>query len=402
MKILVLAPGFLPTVGGAEVGIHEIYRRVAEWHDVIIFTPQLKGRQTEPSDSGQPYRVVRYRDWGNFGRMRLKRKTGGIIPPFSLGTWMALRSFLATESVDVINAHFAAYSGFAAVKALKTHNIPVVLSLIGRDAAPGPDVPKLWPMWSRAIAKRVTHTAFISEFCAQAHANVASLNSSVIPYGADTSELYPTAAGSELRQKHHIPKDAHVLFCLQRLAPIKRVDVAIQAFAALCQKRDDVVLIIGGKGSELQKLRQLADDLQVTDQVRFVNFIADEDLNAYFALADLFVFSSAYETFGIVLAQAMAAGVPIVAANNTAIPEVVLDGETGLLVPSVDGTTSWNAMADAIDRLLADEPLRQKMGAQARARAVAQFDWRRVAEAYERVLSDAAGINEPATAEIAV
>jgi glycosyltransferase involved in cell wall biosynthesis len=112
--------------------------------------------------------------------------------------------------------------------------------------------------------------------------------------------------------------------------------------------------------------------------------VPEPEVGKYFSLADVFVFPSVLETFGIVLAQAMAAGVPVVAAKSSAIPEVVRHGVTGLLSAPLD----VEAMTQSIALLLRDEQLRTSLGKQARQVAERRYDWNQVAMQYERILWD--------------
>ena len=127
----------------------------------------------------------------------------------------------------------------------------------------------------------------------------------------------------------------------------------------------DVYLVIGGKGPELERLRSLAHDLGISSRVLFTGYIPDQELPLYYALADLFVFHSTYETFCLSLLQAMAAGKPIVSVRSTAIPELIHHGENGLLVEPGDA----GAFARSVLELLADVEMQERFAAESRRRA---------------------------------
>lgn len=386
MKILIITPVFLPHVGGAEIGIHEIYHRLGKRHDVVILTPKLDDYPPLEGFERPSYRVIRYSDFFNLGRIRGSRYLGGIIPPFSIGAWRATRQTIPKIRPDVVNVHYAAYTGLTAVYAQQIARIPTVLSLIGRDTTPGPDVPYFWPTYARLIASRVAHTIFISDYCASFYQQ-SNLASSVVPYGTDTTRLTIKPSDEALRQQLRLSADARVLFTMQRLNPIKRVDMAIRAVRHLVDAGvTNVVLLIGGTGPQERPLNQLVESLGIQSYIQFIGFIPENQIADYFSLADVFVFPSQLETFGIVLAQAMAAGVPVAATRNSAIPEVVDDGVTGLLSPPLDA----QALAQNIARLLTDEALRSTMGIQARRKAERLYDWEQVAKQYEAVLQQAA------------
>jgi glycosyltransferase involved in cell wall biosynthesis len=118
----------------------------------------------------------------------------------------------------------------------------------------------------------------------------------------------------------------------------------------------------------------------------FSGYIPREMLPVYHAMTDLFVFHSTYETFGMVLMEAMSYGSPVVSVRNTAIPDVVVDGKTGVLVPTED----VDAFAGAVIGLLEDDQGRREMGKYARERALKSYSWDTIAEEYEAVLEHVA------------
>ena len=388
MDILVLTPAFLPTVGGAEIGVHEIYSRLGARHSVIILTEEPKGDmryKAIPAGFDQAhYAVVHYRDFLNGGRVPGRMLLHGAVPPFSIGAlWGADRQVRRLRP-DVVNVHYAAYVGLAALWLQRVHRIPTVLSLIGRDCIPGPLVPELWPRYAHLVARQVAHTIFISEFSRTHHVGLAA--PSVVPYGADTSRIRPGPRDPALLQALRIPPGARVLFSLQRLTLLKHVEMCILCARNLVDMgHQDLVLLIGGSGPQEQRLRQLTDSLGLQEKVRFLGFVPEPEVSRYFSLADIFVFPSILETFGIVLAQAMSAGVPVVAARSSAIPELVQHGVTGLLSTPLD----VEEMTRQIDLLLKDEDTRRRMGRQAREIAEQCYDWDRIALQYERILLDA-------------
>lgn len=385
MNILVITPGFLPAIGGAEIGVHEIYTRLGTRHQVTILTKLP--RRPSPSADGfkqDNYTVSHYRDSLNLGNIRGKMLLRGCIPPFSVGAVYGVNKYIQNVRPDVVNVHYAAYTGLAGVCAQKIHNIPTVLSLIGRDSVPGPLVPKLWPWYSNLVARHVAHTVFISKFCQSYHKG-ASFPWSIIPYGVDTTKIAPNLPDESLRKELQLEPDVRILFSLQRLTLLKRIDISIYTVRHLVdQGKTNFVLLIGGTGQESGRLKRLVETLGVQQYVKFLGFVPEPQVGTYFALADVFVFASIFETFGIVATQAMAAGLPVIATRNSAIPEVVKDGVTGLLSPPLDA----EAMAQNIALLLDDEELRQRMGQQARERAKRLYDWERVSLQYEGVLHD--------------
>jgi len=195
-----------------------------------------------------------------------------------------------------------------------------------------------------------------------------------------------------------LPQDASVLLFAGRIQPLKAPDVLLRSVAALLEREPDrrartVVPIVGGpSGSGLDKPQALADlaaELGITDIVRFVPPVSQDELARWYAAATLVAVPSYNESFGLVAAEAQATGTPVVAAAVGGLTTVVRDGRSGLLV---DGhrTEDW---ADALHRIVADPALqaRLEVGALEQARL---FSWEATAEAtlevYDRARSSLA------------
>jgi len=181
-----------------------------------------------------------------------------------------------------------------------------------------------------------------------------------------------------------VPPGDSLVFALQRLAPEKRVDALLRALRRCLDAGAAVTLVIGGTGPEAPALRALAAELGIDKHVRFAGYLPRAALGAYFEACDLFAFHSTYETFGLVVAQAMSYGRAVVTVRSTALPEVV--GDAGVLVPPGDSL----ALGDAIAALVHDPARRRALGEAGRRRAAALYAWDQVADGYERVLARAA------------
>ena len=172
------------------------------------------------------------------------------------------------------------------------------------------------------------------------------------------------------------------VLCVAHLYP--RKDVAT-LLAAMRRVEDASVLRVVGTGPELARLRERARRLGIERRVEFLGHISYERLAAEYRRADVFCLPSRQEGFGIVFLEAMAAGLPIVAARAAAVPEIVADQVNGSLVAPGDGP----ALAREIGRLLEDSTLRRRFGEAGRAR-VGRYDAPRVAGEF----LDAIGLTE--------
>jgi glycosyltransferase involved in cell wall biosynthesis len=389
MRILVLTPTFLPAVGGAELVILQIYRRLALKHKILILTPHLSEKITRNSGSSEyddlvNFKVKRYHDKFTLMKIRGHRITLGLIPPFSLSAVLALKRAINIFKPDVINVHYVMPTGLAGIYAQKILKIPTVITYNGRDV-PGPGVPKIWKFWHRFVGTNCQDMTFVSKYCRDVIYGRHSKIGHIVYNGVDESIDIAQEKMDTLRAKLKFHSNEKIIFSLQRLDHMKRVDTIIECMPKVLKFQNNTRLIIGGIGPELPRLKKLVNKLCLDQNVTFAEFIPSSELPIYFALADIFAFHSTYETFGIVLAEAMNYGKAIVSVKNTAIKEVVDNKKNGILVPTFDR----NAFAGAVIELLKDDDKRYQMGNEGKNKVNKLFQWDLIASKYETILKAA-------------
>lgn len=170
------------------------------------------------------------------------------------------------------------------------------------------------------------------------------------------------------------PRAAPTVLAVARMYPRKRLDDLLHAARVLRPRIPGLRVRIVGEGPELVRLRRLAQDLSLADTVTFLGEISRRALAVEYVGADCFCLPTVQEGFGIVFTEAMAAGLPVVACRAAAVPEVVDDGWTGLLV----SPRSPEELAMAMEKLLTSEALRRELGDNGRRRVEA-LDLPRVA-----------------------
>ena len=389
MRILVLTPTFLPALGGAELVILQIYRRLATRHSILVLTPYLSDKILNNSGSTEynhqiNFEVRHYHDQHTFMKIRGHKISYGLIPPFSLSAVSATRQAVRSFKPDVLNVHYVMPTGLAGLYAQKVLKIPTVITYNGRDV-PGPGVPWFWKYWHKFIGLNCEDVTFVSKYCRDAVFGYNSDYGHIIYNGVDEPVDVTKNSQDELRAELKLRKDDNILFALQRIDYLKRIDVIIQSMPLILKYKPHTCLVIGGKGSDIPRLKKMVDLLGLTKKVIFTGFISKRKLPVYFSLADLFVFHSTYETFGLVLAEAMNYGKAIVSADNTAIKEVVDNGKNGILVADSEP----NSFADAVLNLLNNEDKRISMEKEGKKKARELFQWRNLASKYEKVLEAA-------------
>lgn len=187
----------------------------------------------------------------------------------------------------------------------------------------------------------------------------------VVSNPIDTGLFVPGAAAQRAAQRQRFGLQGPTITYAGRLAPEKNIDILLHAVAALRDKNVTAELAIAGHGSHEPILRALAAELRIVDHVKFVGTLTPPDLAELFQISDTFAIMSTSETQSMVLLQAMAAGVPVVAADSRALPEFVGD-DNGVLVNPNDAAR----LASVFESLLASPERRRGLAAGCRARAL--------------------------------
>ncbi len=220
-----------------------------------------------------------------------------------------------------------------------------------------------------------------------------------VPPGVDCGRFTPVPARSRpaVRRRLGLPAGGPLVVSVSRLVPRKGMDALVGAAAVLARSYPDLTVAVAGDGRDAGRLRRLA--AAAGAPVRFLGRIGEDDKAALLGAADVFVMACRnrwggleQEGFGIVFAEAAAAGTPQVAGDSGGAAEAVADGETGLVVRRPEDP---GAVAEAIRTLLADRALRQRMGRAARRRALASFDYDRLAPRLAAALAEVGGCRAP-------
>jgi glycosyltransferase involved in cell wall biosynthesis len=173
----------------------------------------------------------------------------------------------------------------------------------------------------------------------------------------------------DIRAHYGIPREALLLGTVANLLPLKGYEVMLEALPSILTTLPAVhYLIIGGGGVEYcARLKAITVERGIAERVHFAGF--QESVGSYLSALDLYVHPSLKEAFGLAVVEAMAMGKAVVATTAGGLPEVVAQGETGLLVPPGDA----EPLAAAVVTLLKDQATREQMGFRGKARARERF-----------------------------
>ena len=204
------------------------------------------------------------------------------------------------------------------------------------------------------------------------HAPEIASCSSVILNGTDAPKLLPKP----------LPTDPPRLLCVGRMVVEKGFDVAIDAFASIARRWPTARLVMAGNGPTRAALEHQANALGVADRVDFLGFVAPEAIPAVMNDATIVIVPSRWqEPFGLVAMEAAQMARPVVATRVGGLPEVVVDGETGVLVEGENST----AIANAVASLLEHPRLAAQMGGRARERSLDVFSGKRCVDQYHHL-----------------
>ena len=375
MKILMLSWEYPPrVVGGISRVVHDLsHKLVKDGQDVTVVTYRDGDTPYFEDDDGvKVYRVDNFMiapnnfiDWVMQLNFNMIAKTGEII---------------AKEGkFDVIHAHdwLAAY----AAKTLKTsYEIPMICTIhateAGRNNGIRTDMQKYindteWLLTYEASEVIVNSNYMKSEIQRLFGLPFEKIN--VVPNGVNLNNFNNVYRDYDFRRRFAMDNEKIILF-MGRLVYEKGIQHLIAAMPKILDHYHDVKLVIAGKGGMLDELKAQANNLGISQKVYFAGYLNSKDVQKMYRCADISVFPSTYEPFGIVALEAMLAGVPVVVSDIGGLNEIVEHGVTGM--KSYAGNP--NSIADSILTLLFDHKLCDQVVKNAKAKVKAEYNWSKI------------------------
>ena len=348
----------------------ELLQRLrAAGHEVEVLTSAYKG-SPDQTFAGIPVHRFRYffRRWENLTHEetapdRMRRSLLYRVMPlcFVLGGMRAIRRLTSRRQYDVIHVHWPLPLALLGWAAQRGGRPPIVTTFYGAELRLGF---RRFLAWA---ARRAARVIAISSYTAAALREITNVPIDVIPYAASLPPARPNADAD----REPVPT---VLF-VGRLVERKGVTHLVEAVAQLADRRARLVIV--GDGPERPRLEARARELGIADRVEFRGRISDADLRTAYQRAGVFVLPAVLDSrgdtegLGVVLLEAMNYGVPVIASNIGGIVDIVVDQETGLLVPPADAA----ALASALDSVLRDPARSRRLGEAGRRRLTEQFSW---------------------------
>ncbi|MEX2422159.1 MAG: glycosyltransferase family 4 protein [Actinomycetota bacterium] len=361
-KTLIVTNDFPPRIGGVERFVFDLAHRLPA-DRIKVIAPSHPGDRE--FDRGLEFPVE-----------RLER--GRLLPPRHLRR--RIREVITSDRPDVVLFGHALPLGMAGPM-VASMGVPYAMLTHGAEYWLA-KTPVLSTMFRWAVS-RASRVFVISTYVERAvtrvvpdHVPIAKLTP-----GVDTTRFTPEIDGRWVREAYGIG-DRPLILSVSRMVPRKGQDVLIDALPIVQRAVPDVALLLVGDGPGREKLEARVSACALSSSIRFAREVADADLPAFYAAADVFATPCRsrwggleVEGFGIVFLEAAAAGLASVAGDSGGAAEAVIDEETGLIVDGTDASST----AEALVRILSDDELADAMGRVARFRAVGEYDWHRIA-----------------------
>lgn len=385
MKILFGTDNFYRNVSGAATFAYELAKGLAKnGHDISVIAPSIKFKHTVDKHEGMTI-------YGIPSVMIPK-----IIHPAGVRVSLPLtvnstKKLIAKIDPEVVHIHdHYPMIGSKVASAGKKLNLPVVGTnhfmpenfihyLLPPDFVKEPLSKLAWRQFIN-VYKHLNLVTTPTKTAARLIHNL-GLKNPIIPIscGVDLNRFNPRNSGSYLKKRYKINSSKLVVLFVGRLDKEKNIDVVIKAFPVVL-KSIDAQLIIAGKGKEKTNLVNLSKNLGLDKNITFTGFVTEKDLPNLFRMADVFVIASIAELQSIATMEAMASGLPVVAARVMALPELVHDGKNGYLFS--DGDT--NALANQMIKILKNPALRKKMSANS-LKIISRHDLKNTITSYEKL-----------------
>ena len=377
MKILMLTWEYPPRiVGGIARVVHDLSKRlIKDGHEVTVVTYKDGDVPMYENDKGvNVYRVENY-----------------MIHPNNFIDWIMQLNFnmisKATEIIqkegkfDVIHAHDWLVAN--AAKALKNaFDIPVVSTIhateSGRNSGIHDETQRYINDTEWLLTYESTEVIVNSNYMKNHVQGLFGLpfdKINVIPNGINLTNFNGIERDYDFRRQYAMDNEKIILY-VGRLVYEKGVQHLISAMPKILENYHDAKLIIAGKGGMLDELKSQADYMGLSDKIYFTGYLNSKQVQKMYKCADVAVFPSTYEPFGIVALEAMLAGVPTVVSDVGGLNEIVDHRENGM--KSYAGNS--NSIADSVLSLLFDKQLAAKVSKNAKAKVKEEFSWNKISQ----------------------
>ena len=386
MRIAITSDLYYPMTNGVAVFAHNLAKGLAQQgHEVLVICPSFNGRQHREKRDGVTtfyLRSIRFPFYPDqINEVPAGKEFLGMSLPrlaYRHGLWITVDPYPAMKKAlnkfrpDVIHNQTAEMIAFAARRYAKKYDVPMVSTghaypdnITSQLKILKPIKKPLDAILRTYMASFLKHSEYATMPTEMAIDDLVpkkrkSFNVTVEPLsnGVDLSKFGPKKAPAKIYRKYHLPKDKPIALYVGRVDPEKSLSNVVSAFATVLDKVPDARLVIVGDGTDRRRLVDLAQALGIEKEVIFPGRIMPPDVMEVYRTAQLFVTASETETQGIVLIEAAATGLPLVAVDAGAVRELCQNRKNGILCRPGD----VNKLARAMINLFTDEELRKRYG----------------------------------------
>ncbi|MDF2947020.1 MAG: N-acetyl-alpha-D-glucosaminyl L-malate synthase BshA [Bacillales bacterium] len=366
-----------PSVGGSGVIATELGKLLAE-----------KGHQIHFITSGIPFRLNKIYPNIFYHEVEVNKYSVFQYPPYDLTLASRMAEVANTEGLDLLHVHYAIPHAVCAYLAKKMLNnkIKVITTLHGTDITVLGEDPSLIDLIKFGIEKSDTVTA-VSEMLAEQTKQILCKDKEInTVYNFVDERTYYRRHESSLKSDYGILPDEKVIIHVSNFRLVKRVDDVIRAFALINDKVQSKLLLVGD-GPEYRNAKKLVKDLKLCSKVLFLG--KQEQIEELYSISDLKLLLSQKESFGLVLLEAMACGVPCIGTNIGGIPEVIVEGFNGYLCE----LGNYEEAAEKAIKLLTDSKLHKQFSDNAQAIILKKFSSEGIVSQYEQIYYSTLGLN---------
>lgn len=354
MKIGFFTDGYFPQINGVAVSVADCAKALEKrGHEVYIVAPKYPGGYKDEKN------VIR------ISSVQIPRQ-----PEYRLATFFPNKALVTASKIDfdIIHGHSGGTVTLLGWEVSRFKRIPFVVTYH-----------TLWNQYTHYILQGKVIKPKMAEIASRIFGNLCDtlivptekVKEELLSYGIDKPiaiipsgldlERFVNKKSGYLRETYSIPQDTKIMLYVGRLSKEKSVEFLLKSFKKVLASDKNVTFVLVGDGPDKSRLETLSKKLGITDSVLFTGYISQEQLPDIYADADIFVFASRSETQGLVVLEAMASGVPVVAVKDEAFTYLIEHSVNGLLVNGKLGEFS-----DSLLKLLEDENMRKRMGEKAR------------------------------------
>lgn len=358
-----------PTVGGSGVVATELGKLLAE-----------KGHEIHFITSSLPFRLNRMYHNIYYHQVEVNSYSVFQHAPYDLALASKMAEVVKREKLDILHVHYAIPHAVCAILArqMAGMNVKIVTTLHGTDITVLGYDPSLKELIKFGIEQSDAVTAVSDALVKQTFDLIAPDKEIETIYNFIDERVYRKADASLLKQEYGIAEEEKVIIHVSNFRPVKRVRDIVAAFAKISDRIPSKLLLVGD-GPEMTLVCSLVEELGLTGRVLLLG--KQEKVEELYAISDLVMLLSEKESFGLVLLEANACGVPAIGTNIGGIPEVIIDGETGYICELGD----IEAAAEKAVKLLKDPSLHKRFSDAAMKLAGDKFASARITAEYEAI-----------------